>query len=112
MNQILIIDKIVKFAEIKNQVSWHSDYIKGVADLKNKRLSLGGDLHADGEQQLLENLDVENEFLWGFNLYPDQSIEFESLINIKPKTGNKSIIIAKLEIRESVQNLILSLIHF
>lgn len=112
MNQILIIDQTVKFADIQDKVGWHSDYIKGVADLKNNRLSLGGDLHADGEQLLISEIDTENEFLWGFNLYPDQNIEFESLINIKPKFGNKSIEIGSLETRESVKNLILSLIIF
>jgi len=112
MNEILIIDQVVKFTDIKDVVGWHSDYIKGVADLKNNRLSLGGDLHADGEQLLISQIDTENEFLWGFNLYPDQNIEFESLINIKPRFGNKSIEIASSDIRESVKKLILSLILF
>ena len=56
MNLILIIDQAVKFDDIQDKVGWHSDYIKGVADLKNNRLSLGGDLHADGEQLLISEI--------------------------------------------------------
>lgn len=109
---IIIVSAKSKFENLKDQVSWHSDYIKGVVDLKNHRLSLGGQLHADGEQLLIQELEVDSEFLWGFNLYPDQNIEFESLINIKPKLGNKSIVIADENIREAVKKLILDLIQF
>lgn len=112
MDKIIIIKEPITFAEIKDLVSWHSDYIKGVADIKNNRLSFGGSLHADGEQKLLEELDVENEFLWGFNFYPNKEIEYESLINIKPKLGNKSIFIADEEIKKQVNKLIFKLILF
>lgn len=88
MENIVIIDSISYFRDLQDRVTWHSDYIKGVVDLKNKRLSLGGSLHAD------------------------QEIEYESLINIKPKLGNKSILIADENIRSKVKTLILNLIIF
>ena len=112
MDKILILKKPVKFSEIEKEVTWHSDYIKGVADIKNKRLSFGGGLHADGEQKLLQELDVESEFLWGFNFYPNKEIEYESLINIKPKFGNKSIFIASDEIKKQVDEVIFKLLLF
>ncbi|MEI6729535.1 MAG: DUF5674 family protein [bacterium] len=112
MDKILIIDKPIKFSDIEKVVSWHSDYIKGVADIKNQRLSFGGSLHADGEQKLLEELDVDNEFLWGFNFYPNKEVEYESLINIKPRVGNKSIFIASEEIKKQVNEVIFKLILF
>jgi hypothetical protein len=112
MENIVIIDSISYFRDLQDRVTWHSDYIKGVVDLKNKRLSLGGSLHADGEKLLIEKLNVNNEYLWGFNLYPDQEIEYESLINIKPKLGNKSILIVDENIRSEVKTLILNLIIF
>ncbi len=50
---------------------------------------VGGELHADEEQWLLENGSQAD--LWGINLYPaetsDDWIEFDSMINIRPSAG-------------------------
>jgi hypothetical protein len=43
--------------------------------------------------------------LWGANWYPaDQRIEFESLINIRPRLGNRSMIIQNEVIRQQVES--------
>ena len=50
-------------------------------------------MHSDCENILLEN-GSEQDDLWGANWYPfTQKIEFESLTNIRPRLGNRSIII-------------------
>ena len=69
------------------------DMIKCVADVNRGLLAVDAELHADLESMLLEN-GSEQEYLWGFNLYPDEIgedfIEFDSLINIRAWQGNRS----------------------
>ena len=66
--------------------------IKIVVDIENKILAGGSGMHYECEQLLLGEGSVQ-ENLWGANWYPDeQSVEFESLINIRPRQ-NRSIII-------------------
>lgn len=69
------------------------DMIKAVVDVRKRVIALDADLHADLEEELLaagsRSLD-----LWGINLYPakmeDSFLEYDSLINIRPSSGNRS----------------------
>ena len=68
--------------------------VKGVVDIKKKILVLDAEMHADEEQFLLET-GSKQEDLWGINLHPDkfggnEFIEFDSMINIKPRQNNMS----------------------
>ena len=66
--------------------------IKIVVDIKREVLAGGSGMHYECEQLLLDD-GSEQENLWGANWFPDeQQIEFESLINIRPRQ-NRSIII-------------------
>jgi hypothetical protein len=66
--------------------------IKIVADIEREILAGGSGMHYECEQLLLSE-GSEQENLWGANWFPDeQSVEFESLINIRPRQ-NRSIII-------------------
>lgn len=68
-----------------------------------KILAGGGEIHADCEKLLLEN-GCEQDDLWGANWYPtNQRIEFEALINIRPRLGNRSILIQSQEIHQQVE---------
>ena len=59
-------------------------------------------MHADCEAVLLE-YGSEQDDLWGANWYPaEQRIEFEALINIRPRLGNRSIVIQRDDIRAKV----------
>lgn len=79
--------------------------IKIVVDVRRHTLAGGGDMHADCEALLLE-LGSEQDDLWGANWYPDeQHIEFESLINIRPRLGNRSIIIQSQQLRVQVETI-------
>ena len=47
----------------------------------------------------------EQDDRWGVNWYPaEQRIEFESLINIRPRLGNRSIVIQREEVRRVVES--------
>lgn len=88
------------------------DMVKGVADIRKNIIALGGELHADAEAVLLKE-GSRQEDLWGFNIYParpaSERIEFTSLINVRPKQGNRALVIQDPQlcqkIREIVDNL-------
>lgn len=68
------------------------DVIKATVDIEQKIMALGGELHADEEQLLLEQGSQQSS-LWGINLYPakfntPEFIEFDSMINLRPSQGN------------------------
>ena len=69
------------------------DWIKAVVDVSRGVMAVGGDLHADDEATLLGEGSSQRD-LWGINLYPleagEEWIEFDSLINIRPRDGNRS----------------------
>lgn len=85
------------------------DMIKCVADVNRGLLAVDAELHADLESLLLEN-GSEQENLWGFNLYPDETgddfIEFDSLINIRAWQGNRSRDVENESVRKQIKELV------
>jgi uncharacterized protein DUF5674 len=78
--------------------------IKIVVDIRRRVLAGGGEMHSDCETVLLED-GSEQDDLWGANWYPaEQEIVFESLINIRPRLGNRSILIQSEELRQQVKS--------
>ena len=69
------------------------DMVKAVVDIEKEIMAISGELHADEERVLLER-GSKQENLWGINLYPDKAgdnfIEFDSMINIRPRQNNRS----------------------
>ena len=68
--------------------------VKAVVDIDKGIMAIGGEMHAD-EEALLLGLGSSQTNLWGINLYPshydqDDWIEFDSMINIRPRQGNRS----------------------
>lgn len=57
-------------------------------------MAIGGELHADEEATLLDDGSAQAN-LWGINLYPavfgtPEWLEFDSMINVRPRLGNRS----------------------
>ena len=91
--------------QITQMLQEYETMIKIVVDIRQGILAGGGEMHADCEQVLLEN-GSEQDDLWGANWYPaDQRIEFESLINIRPRLGNRGILIQSEELRRQVETI-------
>jgi hypothetical protein len=72
----------------------YGNLVKGVVDIERNILVVDAEMHADEEQFLLEN-DSQQQDLWGINLYPakfgtDDFVEFDSMINIRPRQQNMS----------------------
>lgn len=81
------------------------DFVKAVVDIENEIMSIGGELHAD-EEYLLLNEDSKQENLWGINIYPfneiGKRIEFDSMINVRPRQNNRSRGVESPEIQHKI----------
>jgi len=74
--------------------SGFGNLVKAVVDVDKGIMVIGGEMHAD-EEAILLGLGSSQTDLWGINLYPSQYgqddwIEFDSMINIRPRQGNRS----------------------
>ncbi len=90
------------------------DMMKGVADVARGILLIDADMHADQEAMLLSEGSRQQD-LWGFNLYPDvdgdEWIELDSMINLRPSMGNRSLGVDDAGIAASVVDLIRRLVR-
>jgi hypothetical protein len=93
------------FNETKEMLQEYGGMIKIVVDIRRGILSGGGEMHSDCETILLED-GSEQDDLWGANWYSAENrIEFESLINIRPRLGNRSILIQDEALRRQVESI-------
>jgi len=70
------------------------DLVKVVVDVERGIMSVGGELHADEEAELLQDGSRQGA-LWGINLYPADHgtpdwLEYDSMINVRPSVGNRT----------------------
>lgn len=78
-------------------------YVKLAVDVRREVLAGGGELHADCERVLLED-GSRQEDIWGADWLPfSQDVQFEALINIRPRQGNLSMTILDPAIRARVE---------
>ena len=90
--------------ELTGMSKEYENMVKIVVDIRRRVLAGGGEMHSDCESALLED-GSEQDDLWGANWYPsEQEIIFESLINIRPRLGNRSILIQSEELRQQVES--------
>jgi Protein of unknown function (DUF5674) len=103
------IDEIRQLAE-----SRFGDMVKGVVDLARRVLLLDADLHADQEAELLAEGSAQTD-LWGINLYPDLTtpdwLEFDSMINLRPSSGNRSRGVDDPATRDAIAELVTALVR-
>lgn len=89
--------------------AWHETLVKGVADVRREVLALGGEWHMDANTVLIADGSDQCD-VWGFNIYPDErgssALEFFSLINIRPRQGNKSIELMDESLRTRIRSII------
>ncbi|NOT32971.1 MAG: hypothetical protein HOP12_02240 [Candidatus Eisenbacteria bacterium] len=90
------------------------DMIKAVVDCRRRVMAVGGEMHADEEQWLLDNGSQQAD-LWGINLYPADAsegwIEFDSMINVRPARGNPSRGVESAEVRDLIRAIVAELIR-
>jgi hypothetical protein len=90
-------------AQLKGMLKEYESMVKIAVDIRRSVLAGGGEMHADCELVLLES-GSEQDDIWGANWYPaEQRIEYEALINIRPRLNNRSIVIQAEELRSKVE---------
>ena len=111
---IVLVRERIAPSELRRLVEAHfADMVKCVVDLERGLAAVGGELHVDGADLLLEAGSRQQD-LWGANNYPGRGpeacIEFTSLISIRPAQGNRSMEVedreTRLRIRECTFELI------
>ncbi len=81
-------------------------YIKLAVDVRRRIVAGGGALHADCETALLRE-GSRQEDVWGADWVPEgQEVGFESLINIRPKQGNRSMTIHGPTLRATIETIV------
>ena len=91
-----ILEKPITKAELidESENFIEKNAIKAVVDVKRELMAIDSPMHYDCEQLLISDGSIQTD-LWGINLYldennPDDLIEFNSMINIRPAQGNRS----------------------
>jgi len=112
--EIVLISERIGMSQLAQLVDrFFTDMVKYVVDLERGIAAVGGELHADAEQLLLED-GSRQEDLWGANYYPGRGpaecIEFTALINIRPSRGNRSMEIEDSDVCDRVRDLTYRLI--
>ena len=90
--------------------SMYGNLVKAVVDLSNNSMIVDAEMHADEEELLLEAGSKQDD-LWGINLYPerfgtDEFVEFDSMINIRPRQQNMSRSVESESIRLQILKLV------
>lgn len=102
LNEKVNSDNLKEFAQ-----NWYPDFLKGCVDLGNRKVAVGGDYHIESAQILVNN-GGKGQDVWGFNIrYMEDKniIEFDSMVNIKPKVNNGRVIIDE-DLKNEVKKLI------
>jgi hypothetical protein len=110
-----IVDSI-SLAELQQMaVRMYGSLVKADVDIAKKSVIIDMEMHADGEAELLET-GSKQEDLWGINLYPEkfgtpEFIEFDSMINLKPRQNNMNRGVDDPTIREKIIEIIGGVVH-
>ena len=101
----------VSLSELKQLADkMYGTLVKVDVDIAKNIIVIDMDMHADGEAYLLENGSKQDD-LWGINLHPDkfgsnEFIEFDSMINIRPRQNNPSRDVLDEAVRTKICRLI------
>ena len=90
--------------------SMFGNFVKVVVDVDHGIMAVGGEMHADEEALLLGEGSPQPD-LWGINLYPAEFgtpgfIEFDSVINIRPRRGNRTRSVDDAAVRAAVTSIV------
>ncbi len=95
--------------EISEMLEELKTYIKLAVDVERGMVAGGGEWHADCEKILLEN-GSRQEDIWGADWYPNEKrVEFEALINIRPRQNNRSMLIRDPNLRNRIEKIVHSI---
>jgi Protein of unknown function (DUF5674) len=112
--EITLVDKPITREQLKTAAwPYYEEIVKAVVDVEKGIMAIGGEMQADEEKFLLEH-GSKQEDLWGINVFTElegpEMVEFDSLINIRPRIGNRSRGVENGEIRERIIQMVSTLV--
>ena len=105
-----IVEEVTKKGDLaKSAEVFDGPMVKGVVDVEKGLLAVDAPLHADLEKMLLENGSRQDD-LWGINLWFEDEgedlIEFDSMINVRPRQGNRTRDVEDPEVRAKIVEIV------
>ena len=93
----------------------YGNLVKAVIDTQNRYLVIDAPMHVDEEQYLLENGSKQQD-LWGINLHPAKFgtpdfVEFDSMINIRPRANNMSRSVEDTAIQQTLRDIVAEVVY-
>jgi len=109
-----LVDKKITLEELKKMSSrMFGGLVKAVIDVKKSVMVVDGAMHADEEKHLID-IGCDQDDLWGINLYPELTgsdfIEYDSIINIRPRINNFTRGIENKSIKDKIEKIIYRLV--
>lgn len=96
--------------QVREMLEVLETYIKLAVDIQRGILAGGGAMHADCEAVLLQD-GSKQENVWGADWNPfAQEVTFESLINIRPRQGNRRLEIEDPALRDRIARIVRALL--
>ncbi len=113
--EIILVETSITRSRLREIASWRmGDLVKAVVDIEKGIMAVGGELHADEEAFLIER-ECSQDNLWGINIYPDlpedKMLEFDSVINIRPRQDNRSRSVENEKIKTAIREVVNKLIQ-
>jgi len=113
--EITLVDKPITREQVRAAASpYYEEVVKAVVDIEKGTMAIGGEMHSDEEQFLLRS-GSKQEDLWGINILTEvegpEMVQFDSIINIKPRTGNRSRGVEDAAIRERITQIVGDLVR-
>ena len=91
----------------------YGNLVKAVVDIEKEIMVVDAELHADEEMFLIDKGSQQTN-LWGINIHPDASkndwIEFDSMINLRPSSGNKTRSVDDKNIQKKILDIVNKLV--
>lgn len=91
--------------QIEQMLEVFGSYIKLAVDVQREIVAGGGEMHADCEQALLADGSRQAD-VWGADWDMAGEVRFESLINIRPGQGNRSMEVQSPELRKQIEQIV------
>lgn len=99
--EIKILTEKMPIAEVKEFAqTWYNELVKDTVDIEMEKVAIGGDYHIES-CEVLARAGGRHENIWGFNVRFGETptLEFDSMVNIKPAQNVRSQIITNDEIK-------------
>ena len=107
---IRIVETTISLSDLRNVAEeFYGDMVKGAVDIEKGIAAFGGEYHIDASNLLVEHGSRQQD-IWGFNIILDQPrdawIEYTSLINIRPKAGNRDMEVHDPAVRAAMKTML------